>query len=35
MRIYANTSSIIQFLPEDLNSFLHQHPAIKIIWKKL
>ncbi len=30
VRIYANTSSIIQFLPEDLSSFLHQHPAIKI-----
>jgi len=30
VRIYANTSSIIQFMPEDLSSFLHQHPAIKI-----
>jgi DNA-binding transcriptional LysR family regulator len=30
VRIYANTSSIIQFLPEDLSSFLTQHSAIKI-----
>ncbi len=30
VRIYANTSSIIQFLPEDLSSFLAQHSAIKI-----
>jgi DNA-binding transcriptional LysR family regulator len=30
VRMFANTSSIIQFLPEDLSSFVHQHPAIKI-----
>lgn len=30
VRMYANTSSIIQFLPEDLSSFLYQHPEIKI-----
>jgi len=30
VRIYANTSSIIQFLPEALSAFARQHPAVKI-----
>jgi DNA-binding transcriptional LysR family regulator len=30
VRIYANPSSIIEFLPEDLSSFARMHPAIKI-----
>jgi DNA-binding transcriptional LysR family regulator len=30
IRMYANTSSIIQFLPEDLSTFIREHPLIKI-----
>ncbi|MES1950445.1 LysR family transcriptional regulator [Salinisphaera sp. S4-8] len=30
VRIHANTSAIIEFLPEDLASFTHRHPEIKI-----
>jgi len=30
IRIYANTSAIIEFLPEDLGAFLRAHPLIKI-----
>ena len=30
VRIYANASSIIQFLPQDIGSFLKQHPPIKV-----
>lgn len=30
IRVYANISAIVQFLPEDLGSFLEQHQQIKI-----
>jgi DNA-binding transcriptional LysR family regulator len=30
VRVYANLSAIVQFLPEDLGSFLQQHQQIKI-----
>lgn len=30
VRIHANTSAVIQFLPEDLSSFSRRHPAVKI-----
>src|SRR5690554_8126089 len=30
VRIHANTSAVIQFLPEDLSSFSRRHPAMKI-----
>ncbi len=30
VRIFANTSAIVQFLPEDLAAFLARHPEIKI-----
>lgn len=30
VRIHANTSAVIQFLPEDLSSFSRWHPAVKI-----
>lgn len=30
VRLVANTSAIVQFLPDDLSSFLKQHPTVKI-----
>lgn len=30
IRLVANTSAIVQFLPQDLSSFLKQHPTVKI-----
>lgn len=30
VRLVANTSAIVQFLPDDLSSFLKMHPTIKI-----
>lgn len=30
VRIHANTSAVIQFLPEDLSTFSRLHPAVKI-----
>lgn len=30
VRMYANTSAIIEFLPEDLSRFTRAHPAVKI-----
>ncbi len=30
VRLVANTSAIVQFLPYDLSSFLRQHPTVKI-----
>ncbi|HTN65312.1 MAG TPA: LysR family transcriptional regulator, partial [Burkholderiaceae bacterium] len=30
IRIHANTSAIIQFLPEELNAFVSQHPQVKL-----
>jgi len=30
VRIHANTSAVIEFLPEDLAAFTHQHPEVKI-----
>lgn len=30
VRVHANISAIVQFLPEDLGSFIRQHDAIKI-----
>ena len=30
VRVHANISAIVQFLPEDLGSFAHAHPQIKI-----
>lgn len=30
VRLVANTSAIVQFLPQDLSSFLKQHPTVKI-----
>lgn len=30
VRLYANTSAIVQFLPDDLASFLQAHPQIRI-----
>ncbi len=30
VRIHANTSAVIEFLPEDLASFSHLHPQVKI-----
>ena len=30
VRIHANTSSVIEFLPEDLSSFARRHPEVKI-----
>lgn len=30
VRIHANISAIVQFLPEDLGSFSHDHPQVKI-----
>jgi len=35
IRMCANTSSIIQFLPEDLSDFVTRHPKIKIDLKEL
>ncbi|MCQ4305218.1 LysR family transcriptional regulator [Stutzerimonas frequens] len=30
VRIHANTSAVIEFLPEDLSAFARQHPEVKI-----
>lgn len=30
VRIHANTSAVIEFLPEDLSTFTRQHPEVKI-----
>lgn len=30
VRVWANTSALTQFLPQDLGSFMHAHPAIRI-----
>lgn len=30
VRIHANTSAVIEFLPEDLSVFAHRHPEVKI-----
>src|SRR3546814_10064382 len=30
VRLVANTSTIVQFLPDDLSSFLQLHPTVKI-----
>ena len=30
VRIHANTSAVIQFLPEDLSTFARRHPQVKI-----
>lgn len=30
VRIFANLSAIVQFLPEDLSTFLRKHPMVKI-----
>ncbi len=30
VRIFANTSAIVQFLPEDLGTFLERHPGVRI-----
>jgi DNA-binding transcriptional LysR family regulator len=30
VRMHANISAIVQFLPEDLGTFVHQHPQVKI-----
>src|SRR5690606_30842536 len=30
VRLVANTSAIVQFLPNDLSVFLKQHPTVKI-----
>ncbi|MCJ0974478.1 LysR family transcriptional regulator [Pseudomonas sp. PS1] len=30
VRIHANTSAVIEFLPEDLSSFARRHPEVKI-----
>ena len=30
VRMLANLGAIVQFLPEDLNAFMHAHPAIKV-----
>src|SRR5690606_18767878 len=30
VRLVANTSAIVQFLPQDLSSFLKLHPTVKI-----
>ncbi|MAB98181.1 MAG: LysR family transcriptional regulator [Pseudomonadaceae bacterium] len=30
VRIHANTSAVIEFLPEDLSTFTHLHPQVKI-----
>ena len=30
VRMHANISAIVQFLPEDLGTFVHEHPQVKI-----
>lgn len=30
VRVHASISAIVQFLPEDLGAFIHEHPQIKI-----
>jgi DNA-binding transcriptional LysR family regulator len=35
VRVYANTSSVIQFLPEDLHRFMQAHPGLRIDLEEL
>lgn len=30
VRVHASISAVVQFLPEDLGGFIHQHPEVKI-----
>jgi DNA-binding transcriptional LysR family regulator len=30
VRMHANISAVVQFLPEDLGAFVHEHPQVKI-----
>src|SRR3546814_4372643 len=35
VRIAANTSALTQFLPEDLASFMDEHPAVRVDLEEL